>query len=411
MGVGLISLATLFPLGLVRLREATRNSRSGLAFETAADDMDARDLLFKPSFPQTWYGTRDPFVQDVDVHRAEHQRRASPRRHARRTARYPANDHPGSCQRPAGLLRPALAVGHRGLAARHAGAAHDPTLDFQPATPPRPTRPGSATGLLGGDRAFLRNDPATAATPSAHGLQRLTNFIPWSSDASLTRQYPLHLLNNLDSPTLAAAGRGGRRLHLARRHRLQPEPAGRGSTRHPSPVLPDMSAESATGPAPQADYRYTWFFTGRQARRRGQRDPVRRRHRRLRQPPVRLRPARPAPASNAPAGETVVEAIFGYRRQRRHPLPTGNAAVGYAPVATGPSCSAGPTTMPDPEVRVGGWIADVTYERQRRTTYASRSDRTGAHPFARCHWYQIAKRTDPEPDADVAGARTTGGWS
>ena len=65
MGVGLISLATLFPLGLLRLREATRNSRSGLTFESAADDMDARAVLYKPSFRQTWYGTRDPFVQDI----------------------------------------------------------------------------------------------------------------------------------------------------------------------------------------------------------------------------------------------------------------------------------------------------------------------------------------------------------
>ena len=65
MGIGLISLATLFPLGLIRLREATRASRAGLTAESAAGDIDARALFYKPSFHNTWYGERDPFLQDV----------------------------------------------------------------------------------------------------------------------------------------------------------------------------------------------------------------------------------------------------------------------------------------------------------------------------------------------------------
>ena len=74
MGVGLISLATLFPLGLIRLREASRNQRGAVQFETARDDIDARQLFDKTSFTRTWSwylsgsGTtpipRDPFSQD-----------------------------------------------------------------------------------------------------------------------------------------------------------------------------------------------------------------------------------------------------------------------------------------------------------------------------------------------------------
>src|SRR3954453_2786659 len=66
MGVGLISLATLFPLGLLRMRAANQYSRSGLLVESAADDIDARTLLDKSKFLETWYGPRDPFLLDLD---------------------------------------------------------------------------------------------------------------------------------------------------------------------------------------------------------------------------------------------------------------------------------------------------------------------------------------------------------
>ncbi len=63
MGIGMISLATLFPLGILRLRAAARNVRSALLTETAASDLAARNLLVKSSFPATWY-TYDPLSQD-----------------------------------------------------------------------------------------------------------------------------------------------------------------------------------------------------------------------------------------------------------------------------------------------------------------------------------------------------------
>ena len=45
LGVGLASLATLFPLGLLRLREAARSTRSAYLMESAAADLSAHGLL------------------------------------------------------------------------------------------------------------------------------------------------------------------------------------------------------------------------------------------------------------------------------------------------------------------------------------------------------------------------------
>src|SRR5262249_22151475 len=55
MGVGLVSLATLFPLGLLRLREATRSSRSTLLAETASSECASRNLFNLNSFTFSWY--------------------------------------------------------------------------------------------------------------------------------------------------------------------------------------------------------------------------------------------------------------------------------------------------------------------------------------------------------------------
>ena len=50
LGVGLVSLATLFPIGLLRLREAQRQTRSAYLFESATADVAARGLLNSNSF-------------------------------------------------------------------------------------------------------------------------------------------------------------------------------------------------------------------------------------------------------------------------------------------------------------------------------------------------------------------------
>ena len=45
LGVGLVSLATLFPIGLLRLREAQRQTRSAYLFQSATADVESRGLL------------------------------------------------------------------------------------------------------------------------------------------------------------------------------------------------------------------------------------------------------------------------------------------------------------------------------------------------------------------------------
>src|SRR5271157_1552506 len=81
LGVGLVSLATLFPIGLLRLRQAQRLSRSAYLVESAAADVAARGLLKTNSFlyadllnanvpaPYWFYSTSfakfyDPLTQD-----------------------------------------------------------------------------------------------------------------------------------------------------------------------------------------------------------------------------------------------------------------------------------------------------------------------------------------------------------
>jgi hypothetical protein len=61
--------------------------------------------------------------------------------------------------------------------------------------------------------------------------------------------------------------------------------------------------------------------------------------------------------------------------------------------------------MPDPDVRTGSWIADVTYER-----LAINTSRFASVPFAppqRCYWYQVAKRSASEPGQAFTGDPTS----
>ncbi len=48
LGVGLVSLATLFPIGLLRLRDATRYTRSATLLQSAASDARSPRALLQP---------------------------------------------------------------------------------------------------------------------------------------------------------------------------------------------------------------------------------------------------------------------------------------------------------------------------------------------------------------------------
>jgi hypothetical protein len=119
----------------------------------------------------------------------------------------------------------------------------------------------------------------------------------------------------------------------------------------------------------------------------------------------------PIPASfgaatvNVPAGERVVEAIFAYGTAVSMLLADGTISYtyGYSPNSRS-ILLRWPANEPDPDVRVGSWIADVTYERSSTEDvarfYSTPSSLTAAmteyYPGQRCNWYRVTKKTDAE---------------
>ena len=88
LGVGLVSLATLFPIGLLRLREAQRQTRSAYLFQSATADVASRgllssnsfiyaDLLNPPNGFNLWYYSQvenveyNPLIQDTPAYGAD----------------------------------------------------------------------------------------------------------------------------------------------------------------------------------------------------------------------------------------------------------------------------------------------------------------------------------------------------
>ena len=112
------------------------------------------------------------------------------------------------------------------------------------------------------------------------------------------------------------------------------------------------------------------MFTGHQVSSSGGVD-VRRQHRDLREPAVRDRrraqsaqPAGPLPPGpTRSTGETVVEAIFG------HSGNVSSGRTGYGAGADRTVLLRWYSTEPDPVVKPGDWIADVTYERKQLSVY------------------------------------------
>jgi type II secretory pathway pseudopilin PulG len=405
MGVGLISLATLFPLGLLRLREATRYSRAGLANETAADDMDTRVLFYKPSFSQTWYWTqvpngpkipRDPFIQDAAPNGSIVGVIAS----------NPSSPNGINPLTGTSLLGTGLPICYDPLwrsitkVMPNVGLS-DQTLDIQASyvsnVAPDEARFGAA--LLGANLTpyGVRPDP-DGNSPSAHGLQRITNFIPWSGVAgSLNNQYPFTTMNWSLAATNQPADVAG---NVFSSNDDVVFNAFTGNPALPSPLVPDMTSGVPAGQIglPQADYRFTWFVTGHQVDAGGNGAQF--------AGEVVVCDGRPfgwdlAPGQsfNIPAGEQVVEAIYGYGK-----IAAGlNQGLGLGADRT--VLLRWPTSVPDPQVRVGGWICDVTYERIPQI-FGSRSTAgftpfaltNGASSYARCYWYQVGKRSEPQAD-------------
>ena len=344
MGVGLLALATLFPLGILRIREAQRATRSALLTESAEGDLQSRNLLSSASFAATWYGSPprstlyDPFVYDpIDPNNAS----------------------------TTGGIFPIVGSG--------LPVAYDPLWWYElgsqtsGATNPVSTASNPDQARFGFGIGFLRDDPS-GGTPSAYGLQRLTNF-------------PFTTLYNIPiNPELVFASSDD--LILQTEGRAEPV-NGTGS-----PLAPDLSTGGIL-----ADLSYTWMFTGKRSDITNSTvfdgDIVLFHNRAFAYEPVN------SPLAGSflkAAGETVVEAIWGYGP------PTGGATPYYSVNET-TVLLRWPASVPDPDIRVGGWIADITYER----TAANSSRFSGFYPGQRCHWYRIVNRTNGGDGVSFSG--------
>ena len=406
LGIGLVSLAALFPIGLLRLRDAQRQSRSAYLSQSASADLLARGLLTKSSFLNSnispWYFTTtgffDPWIQDTPW----------------------LNNGPGDW---AGGGDPTLVGVYRGLGGygkRHVlstdpplsqldpplgnpvipgsglPVAYDPLWrffthsdtsgrnGFSSVTNPLATvRDGYFPGLEPSEARFgsgiglvrPNGDPFDGGPPNAWGLQRLTNFSPlipttWTAVPN-TFVSPEDVV--WQDPTVNAYTMLGA--------------VGGAGVPNPSPVIPDLNMSLGLQ---TNDWRYTWMFTGRRTDALGGSNY---------EGEIVIFENRPFAIDQVPtltgitrrvAGEPVVEAVFGYSGS----LGVGNT-IGFGIGSNNLVLLLWPSSQPDPEVKAGGWIADVTYERNNQlaaTRFPNPSNLAVPSSLAqRCYWYQVAK--------------------
>jgi type II secretory pathway pseudopilin PulG len=448
LGVGITAIATLFPLGLLRLRDAARYSRTAYLTQSAASDMEARGLLNKESFffadalnlkagdPQ-WYfapgtfaaglpGNYDPFTQDTDFYGGESVL---------------PNPNPPPPVLPAGARSVSLGL----------PIAYDPLWRFQTVNPGRPysnygtygpNPPPIADAIQGGyylfDQGayearfgsgigFIRDDVygnTIDNLPSAHGLQRITNF------------NRLFYLNPNPPPALLPLMPASANVPDIF---VSPEDvvwADNTASNPVSPVLPDLNTSVALAGKLTNDWHYSWMFTGQQTgaplqagqgsglgatfdgnivifenRPFGITIPAN-----VPFPPPAGSPFQPYQVD----GETVVEAVWGYSTKVAIP---GGYADGYGGGADRAVLLRWPNAMNDPVVRVGDWIADITYERRQavvggRFLNFTNGVITGGLPnptnnlewddlpAQRAFWYQIQRVVPPVTDPNVANHRS-----
>jgi Tfp pilus assembly protein PilV len=435
MGIGLVSLATLFPIGLLRLRDAARWSRSATLFETAASDAISRGLFSSQSFatadyynyyanpknpsywyyPTTWSVSGGPLVVDSAYYGADPLNTTTPGVDA--------------------LLK--VLAGGPGLP-----FAYDPLWRWQTVgangsgyylDPVNGTtleaRFGYGLTTVGTSKGSVDYDGN--GTPSAHGLQRITNFHPLMPGSLFVPNIFVSqedlVWQNPDVKTYTING-------------ISTTNGGVGISA-PSPVVPDLSppanlGQGVNGGSPSLDWRYSWMFTGQLTNASNDStfdgNIVIFENRPFAIQTPASTPYTPGGnyASYQVDGEIVVEGIFGYSGNIIGPGGPGNTP-GYG---TGADRTVllrwptGPTGMPDPVVRPGDWIADVTYERSMATmvsrffSFASYNTQTTTNPAGledyanklewdnlpaqRCFWYQVQKATQPTTDPTLSGYRS-----
>jgi type II secretory pathway pseudopilin PulG len=413
MGVGLVSLATLFPIGLLRLRDANRWSRSAILTQSAGADATARGLLSSPSFfsadslnyfvntqnPPYWYATANsgpynPLTQDTPSYYGDwlNTNNTPPYVGAKAWNGENFNVTPPNTL-PAGGGLP---------------FAYDPLWRYQTVNPSNTQANGNSNppgGYYMGDTGvfearfgygvpFIRPDSSGGGSvASAWGLQRLTNF---------------------NRPTVMPTANSVPSIFVSPEDTVWVEAVASNSF---SPVLPDLSISGSS--TTTNDWRYTWMFTGQLVSANnnscfdGNIVIFENRPFGISTPGV-LPNSQGGILDYQVDGETVVEAIFGYS--------TNVNGGGYGIAADRAVLLRWSAQMPDPVVRAGDWIADVTYERSQLIVqnrwWAGNTFATGSAnpnnngewdnlPAQRCFWYQVQKANPASPDAALgAGHRS-----
>ncbi len=381
MTIGLISLATLFPLSLSRVRDANRNSRSTLLGKSGVSDLGVRNLLDKRSFFISWYNPNnpgyfpfyfDPFTQDPNWQ--DNMTPTVTGVNSTFGAGLPICYDP--LWRAHAEPNPALGM------TNGVGVYPNPSIEAR-----------FANGI-----GYLRNDPGDGGLPSAFGLQRITNFFPWSPAVAswpfvyAPKGYP-------NAPDVAGAVFASLDDIVWQTDGIKSTAFNPYATGVGNPTVPDLSGGGLLN-----DWKYTWFFTGYQV---DATDPS---------PDVftgnivvcESRPfafdVMPSPLGTGPmtvaSGETVVEAIFGYGNFSQSVSGTG---LYYAVGGDNVVLLRWPAAMTDPQVRSGGFIADVTYERYSGnlpTRFAG-----SRYPAQRCYWYRVVRKSAAAADPVVPGYR------
>jgi hypothetical protein len=449
LGVGMVSLAALFPIGLTRLRDAARYSRSAYLTQSGASDATARGLLNKqafffadmlntPNFPATpyWYATPvggavpnayDPFTQDTPFYGGNTVDPNTGQQLGVNTnyTFLDANGNPFPV--PTGL---GLPIAYDPLWRFQTGIYLDPLGQSMPEA-----RFGAATLDPNNPAAnFIRPDP-DGGPASAWGLQRLTNFNRPAVINALGATVPLMpsalmLPSIFVSPEDTVWQDPNATTSTVDGLVLGPPPAvgnvPGAPVARPSPVVPDLNVASSLG-SPTNDWRYSWMLTVQQTS-----VPIAGENTSLGATfdgNVVIFENRPFAITqiNGPfgnptfqvAGETVVEAVFG----------AGSAVVpqggpGYASGSDRSVILRWPDNTPDPVVKAGDFIADVTYERNnlfvtsRFGSWPQVNGGTGGLanpadnlewdnlPAQRCYWYRVQRVTPPINDPNVQNHRS-----
>jgi len=433
LGIGLVSLATLFPIGLLRIREAQRYSRTAFLSQSAGADLAARGLLSKARILDAnycpWYSEQtaihplgvpayqfgyDPWIQDTPgpgvnwLGYGVAANAGAYRGTGGRGARYPnqTND-------PTGIGNFLQAVPGPGLP-----VAYDPLWWYQMQAVPDPRigemRFGDGTSLGLTDASGGDGD----SFPSVSGLQRVTDFSVGYIDPT-TNAYVANTSNAYNANMILSTfispedvlwqAADGAYLDYNVPTKAVALPA-------PSPVIPDLMTSidpASTLSELTNDWRYTCMFVGQQL------DSY---NGQILGGDVVVFENRPfgfetinntvtGTSTTHVAGERVVQAVFGYGTNL---IQVGTTATGTSVgVPLGSSANNAilllwPLGTPDPEIKTGSWVADVTYERrqlvgQTRFQYAPLVPGSPPPPPAqRCYWYQVQRVTPP---ADTAGTQ------